>query len=145
MQHHNIYPRQLRGVDPGVIYELAILGGARVLGMEDEIGSLEPGKKADIITIDLEQNSSLFPLSPEVFYAMLALNGAGTETCDVLIDGVFVRRDAQFTFLDEEAILNRAHEWCDKFALDYQRIKINNQPMFKRVHAEFQPGNRRVS
>ena len=47
---------------------------------------------------------------------MLALNGAGSEACDVLIDGVFVRRIPEFTFLDEAAIIARAREWCDQFA-----------------------------
>jgi 5-methylthioadenosine/S-adenosylhomocysteine deaminase len=138
MQHHNIMPRDLRGVDPAVIFELATLGGARVLGLEESIGSLEPGKKADLITIDLQDSSSLFPLSPQVFYSMLALNGAGSVACDVLIDGVFVRRNSHFTFLDEAAIIAHAREWCDRFDLDYHRMKQAKLPMFRRLHAEFQ-------
>ena len=138
MQHHNIMPRELRGVDPLMLFELATLGGARVLGMEDMIGSLEPGKRADIISIDLKNNTNLFPLSPQVFFSMLALNGAGSEACDVLIDGVFVRREAEFTFLDETAIIARARQWCDKFSDDYQTMKRTRWPMFQRVHEEFQ-------
>jgi len=143
MQHHNIMPRQLRGVDPAVIFELATIGGAQVLGMQDSIGALEPGKKADIITIDLKDNTSLFPLSPQVFYSMLALNGAGTEACDVLINGRFVRRNYEFTYLDEPAIIARACQWCDKFGLDYQRMQHNHQPMFQRVLEEFKLHQRR--
>ncbi len=138
MQHHNIMPRDLRGVDPAVIFELATLGGGRVLGMDESIGSLEPGKKADLITIDLQDNSSLFPVSPQVFYSMLALNGAGSVACDVLIDGVFVRRDSRFTFLDETAIIAHAREWCDRFAVDYHHMKQAKLPMFRRLHEEFQ-------
>jgi 5-methylthioadenosine/S-adenosylhomocysteine deaminase len=143
LQHHHIMPRQLRGVDPAVIFELATLGGARALGMQDRIGSLEPGKKADLITLDLMENTSLFPLSPQVFYSMLALNGAGTEACDVLIDGVFVRRNFEFTFLDEAAIIARARQWCEKFSLDYQHMQHTHQPMFQRVLEEFQLHQRR--
>lgn len=138
MQHHNIMPRELRGVDPLKIFELATMGGARVLGMEDMIGSLEPGKRADIITIDLKDNTGLFPLSPQVFFPILALNGAGSEACDVLIDGVFVRRDGEFTFLDQEAIIAHASEWCRKFGVDYRSVTHSGKPMFKRIHAEFQ-------
>ena len=138
LQHHNIMPRGLRRVDPMLIFELATLGGASLLGMQDSIGSLEPGKKADLITLDLKDNTSLFPLSPQVFYSMLALNGAGSEASDVLIDGVFIRRNSEFTFLDESAIIARARQWCDKFSIDYHRMKGANQPMFHRVHQEFQ-------
>jgi 5-methylthioadenosine/S-adenosylhomocysteine deaminase len=125
-------------VDPVKIFELATLGGASVLGMQDSVGSLEVGKKADLITLNLQDNSSLFPLSPQVFYAMLALNGPGSEACDVLIDGVFVRRDSQFTFLDEAAIIAHAREWCDRFYVDYHRMKQVNLPMFRRLQDEFQ-------
>lgn len=138
LQHHNIMPRHLRGVDPMDIFKLATLGGARLLGLDDQVGSLEPGKKADLITLDLKDNTNLFPLSPQVFYSMLALNGAGSEACDVLIDGVFVRRNSEFTFLDESAIIARARQWCDKFSLDYCRMKGAHQPMFRRLYQEFQ-------
>ncbi len=138
LQHHNIMPKELRGVEPARIFELAILGGARVLGMEDSIGSLEPGKKADLITLDLHDNSSLFPLSRQVFYDMLTLNGAGSEACDVLVDGVFLRRDSKFTFLDEEVIIARAREWCDRFDQDYHRMQQTGQLMFHRILNEIQ-------
>ncbi len=139
MQHHNIMPRELRRVDPAMIFELATLGSARVLGLGDQVGSIEAGKKADIITLDLKNNSSLFPLSPQSFYSILAQNGPGTEACDVMIDGVFVRRNSAFTFLDEPAIVARAQEWCNRFSRDYHRMKALGQPMFVRLHEEFQP------
>src|SRR2546428_12090145 len=37
------------------VFEMATMGGARVLGMEREIGSLEPGKRADIISVSLDK------------------------------------------------------------------------------------------
>ena len=96
LQHHNIMPRARRGVEAWKIFELATLGGARSLGMEQQIGSLEPGKRADLITIDLARNTSLFPLSIESLFDRLALNAAGSEACDVMIDGVFIRRQGMF-------------------------------------------------
>ncbi len=108
LQHHNIMPRALRGLDPRTIFELATAGGARVLGLGDEVGALEPGMRADIITFDLRRNSSLFPLDRDSLFWALASNGAGSETCDVLVDGAFVRRDGAFVSLDEEAIIGRA-------------------------------------
>ena len=43
------------GVTPQDIFYMSTLGGARALGMDQEIGSLEPGKKADIIAVSLPQ------------------------------------------------------------------------------------------
>jgi cytosine/adenosine deaminase-related metal-dependent hydrolase len=138
LQHHNIMPRPLRGLPTWKIFELATLGGARALGMEDQIGSLEPGKRADLITLDLRRNTSLFPLSVESLYDRLALTAAGSEACDVIIDGIFIRRQGAFTSLDEEAIIARAAEWCRKFSRDYASAHIAGQPFVRRIQPEFQ-------
>jgi Amidohydrolase family len=122
-----------------VPFELATLGSARALGLEHEIGSSEAGKRADIITIDLSRSTSLFPLSPEAFFSILALNGAGAEARDVLVDGVFVRRNDAFTRHDEEAIVARAREWCAKFEGYYRACVRAGRPMFQLVAEEFQP------
>jgi cytosine/adenosine deaminase-related metal-dependent hydrolase len=106
--------------------------------LEDQIGSLEPGKRADLITLDLQHNTSLFPLSVESLYDRLALNAAGSEACDVMVDGVFIRRHGAFTFLDEEAIIARAAEWCRKFGLDYSSARNAGRPMVQRSQPEFQ-------
>ncbi|OGO39589.1 MAG: hypothetical protein A2W35_19955 [Chloroflexi bacterium RBG_16_57_11] len=138
LQHHNIMPRALRGLPAWKVFELATLGGARALGMEDQIGSLEPGKRADLITLDLQHNTSLFPLSVESLYDRLALNAAGSEACDVIIDGVFIRRHGAFTLLDEEAIIARAREWCHKFGIDFAAARTAGRSMVRRIQPEFQ-------
>jgi len=139
LQHHNIMPRPLRGLEPWKIFELATLGGAGALGWDDQIGSLETGKRADIITLDLQHNTSLFPLSPESLFSRLAQNAAGCEACDVMIDGVFVRRNGAFTSLDEQAIIARAAEWCRKFRLNYNSKRASGIPFVRRIQPEFQP------
>lgn len=140
LQHHNIMPRAMRGIDPATIFELATLGGAHALGLADQVGTLEAGKRADIATIDLSRNTSLFPLDASSLFAMLALNGAGAQTCDVMVDGVFVRRDGEFTSLDEEAIVARTQEWCDRFGADYRAAAQAGRPLVRRIHDEFQRG-----
>lgn len=138
LQHHNIMPRALRGLPAWKIFELATLGGARALGLEDQIGSLEPGKRADLITIDLRHNTGLRPLSVETLYDRLLLNGAGSQACDMLIDGVFIRRQGAFTFLDEEAIIARAEEWFRKFSRHYLSARQSRVALVCHRRPEFQ-------
>jgi len=95
------------------------------------------GKKADVITIDLRGNSDLFPLSPEGLPDLLALNGAGTEACDVMVDGELLRREGAFTRMDEQAVIGRGQEWCDRFAFDYREALRSGKPMVKRLQEDF--------
>ena len=136
-QLHNVMPRRLRGLEPWRPFELATLGGARALRWDDQIGALEPGKRADVVTIDLERNTSLFPLDTQNLLSMLALNGAGSEVCDAMVDGEFLRREGAFTRLDEGSIIARAQDRCDQFAADYQAARTAGRPMFRRLQEEF--------
>jgi cytosine/adenosine deaminase-related metal-dependent hydrolase len=139
LQHQAIMPREVRGIEPATIFELATLGGAQALGLGSEIGTLQPGKSADVVTIDLSHNSSLFPLNSQVLFSMLATNGAGTEVNDAMVNGNFLRRDGAFISLDETAIIVRAQEWCDEFSAYYLGSKQDNKPMVKWVHDDFLP------
>ena len=139
LQHHNIMPRKLQGVDPFKIFQLATIGGADVLGISDQVGTLEPEKKADLITIDLEKNTGMFPLSHENVFSMLALNGAGMETADVMIDGEWIRRAGAFTFLDEERITANARAWCQKFEIHYRAAMRRGEATYRRLRPEFSP------
>lgn len=137
LQQHSVMPRPLRGVDARTIFELATLGGARVLGLDERIGTLEPGKQADILTIDLARSTRLFPLNPAMLFYMLAFNGAGTEASDVMVDGRFLLRDGAFTCLDEERIIARAHECIQQFSVDYRSAQRSGRSLVRRIHADF--------
>ncbi|MFB0537069.1 MAG: amidohydrolase family protein [Anaerolineae bacterium] len=136
-QQHSIMPRQWRGLAPWTPFELATVGSARALRLEDKIGTLEPGKRADLVTIDLTHNTSLFPLSVGVLLTFIAFNGPGTEVADAMVDGKFLRRDGQFTIFDEEAVMARAQDWCNEFTEYYMWKKSTGEPMFTRLHEEF--------
>ncbi len=137
-QQHSIMPRAMRGLAPWVPFELATLGSAKALRLDDKIGTLEPGKRADIVTIDLSRNTSLFPLNVGALLTFLAFNGPGTEVADAMVDGRFLRRGGEFTLFDEEAIIARAKEWCDKFTVDWFKAQESGEAMFNRVHEEYQ-------
>ena len=134
---HNIMPREMRGIRPRQAFDLATMGSAVALGLDDEIGSLKAGKKADIVTFDLERNSDLVPMHRGLVFYKFALNSAGTEVVDAMVNGRFLRRDGEFLTLDEEAILAKSRYWFDKFAHDYVNSKEMGIPLYRTVHKEF--------
>ena len=80
----------------------ATLGGAAVLGAEKQIGSLEPGKKADCIVLDLNQ-PHLTPMYHPVSHLVYAARGG--DVVHSVINGRLVMRDRQILTLDEAALL----------------------------------------
>ena len=88
--------------------EMATLGGARALGMEKEIGSLEPGKRADLITVRLDRPHAvpLYDVYSQMVYAL-----KGSDVRDVMVNGKAVVRDARSLVLNEQQILAKAAEY----------------------------------
>ena len=80
------------------VLEMATLGGARALGMEDRLGSLEAGKRADLIVVDLSA-PRLHPLYDPVSHLVYAAKGSDVR--HVVIEGKVVLRDRKVTTLDE--------------------------------------------
>jgi len=93
-------------MDARTVTWMATAGGAQVLGMEQRIGSLEVGKKADICIIDAHK-PHLTPLYDEFSHLVYCALGADVDT--VLINGKIVMEKRQLTTLDEEDIM--AHVW----------------------------------
>jgi 5-methylthioadenosine/S-adenosylhomocysteine deaminase len=88
--------------------EMATLGGARVLGLEKQIGSLEPGKRADLIAVRLDRPNAV-PLYNPVSQMVYALKAEDVR--DVMVNGKPVVRDAQILTLDARQILLKAAEY----------------------------------
>jgi len=84
------------------IVEMVTKGGAAALGMADILGSLESGKKADLITIDLNQ-PHLTPMYEPCSHLVYAARGADVR--DVIIDGRMVMRQRQLVDIDEQEIM----------------------------------------
>jgi 5-methylthioadenosine/S-adenosylhomocysteine deaminase len=102
------------------IVEIATLGGARALGLEDEIGSLEPGKKADLITLDLT-TIGWGPTGAQDIYTALVYSVCGLHVQDVMVDGNWLLREGDWITLDyasASAELDAAHaELYNRFHL----------------------------
>ena len=85
-------------------FEMATLGGARTLLMEDQIGSLEPGKKADLVLHDSDR-PEWRPLLNVMNQLVWSADGRGVHT--VLVDGQVVVEDGHCTNIDEQQL------WAD--------------------------------
>ncbi len=97
--------------DPGLLpgdaaIRLATVGGAKALGMEHELGTVEPQKRADLIVIDLRR-PHLFPQEGALI-GNLVHSASGNEVRDVMVDGRILMRDGQITSFDEIEVLRQA-------------------------------------
>jgi 5-methylthioadenosine/S-adenosylhomocysteine deaminase len=91
--------------------EMATLGGARVLGLDADIGSLEPGKCADMIAVDLSE-PKFQPLYDPI--AQLIHTTAGTSVSHVWVAGKALLENDELTSLDEESVLRAAQGWRER-------------------------------
>jgi len=91
--------------------EMATILGARALGLEKEIGSLEAGKRADLITVRLDAPHAvpLFHVYSQLVYALKA-----SDVRDVMVNGRPLVRDRQPLTLVARAVLAKAAEWGAK-------------------------------
>jgi 5-methylthioadenosine/S-adenosylhomocysteine deaminase len=91
--------------------EMATIGGARALGLDKEIGSLEAGKRADLITVRLDRPNAV-PLYD--VYSHMAYALKGSDTRDVMVNGRLVVRDAQPLTINATRVIEKAEALARK-------------------------------
>ncbi len=109
------FQQKLVSMDPRVIsapeaLELATLGGARVLGQQARIGSLEAGKRADLIVVGMSRARQT-PLFDPVAQVVYVSRGDDVET--TVVNGQVLMRDRKVLTLDEAAVLREARAAAD--------------------------------
>ncbi len=100
--------------DPAVlpaqkVLDLATIDAAHAVRMGDSIGSIEVGKRADMVILD-GAAANLRPLRPDNIVSNLVYSSCGLNVKTVLCDGVVVMEDRQLVSVDEEEVLNTAEE-----------------------------------
>jgi len=90
------------------VIEMATIDGAKALHMEKAIGSLEPGKKADLVVISLDRPNAV-PMYD--IYAQLAYALKGSDVQTVVIAGGVVMRDRKLLTVNEEEAMVKAREY----------------------------------
>ncbi|MFW5939266.1 MAG: amidohydrolase family protein [Halolamina sp.] len=91
---------------------LATVGGAAALGIEDEVGTLEQGTRADLIVVDTDQLSTAPAIESPMHTAVpnLVYSTTGREVRDVFVAGESIVRDGAFVDADPEAVVTEATE-----------------------------------
>ena len=88
--------------------EMMTRKAARILGLGEEIGSIEPGKKADLILIDLNQPHLQPFYSDEDLISILVYNASGNDVDTVFIDGEKVMEKKHILTVNEAQIMRKA-------------------------------------
>ena len=89
------------------VLDFATLGGAKALGLSDQIGSLEVGKRADLVILD-GRSPSLRPMLPETIVSNIVYSAGRGDVKTVICDGITVMRDRSVTSLDEDKVLDES-------------------------------------
>jgi cytosine/adenosine deaminase-related metal-dependent hydrolase len=87
---------------PETVLEMATLNGAKAMGIDHVVGAIEPGKRADLVMINMDAPHLTPVWNPA---ATVVRSAVGSDVDTVVIDGQIVMQNRQVLTLDEEAIL----------------------------------------
>ncbi|AJR05703.1 amidohydrolase [Photobacterium gaetbulicola] len=108
---HKLVNKDRAAMPPMKVVEMATIGAARALHMEDTIGSLEVGKLADIIVIDTKAPNMVPVYNP---YSALVYSAYAANVKHTIVDGQILMKDRTMTTVDEDKIRNEALAFADK-------------------------------
>lgn len=110
MRYHRFYWRDTKVLPPGKVLEMVTIDAARALGMEKDIGSLEVGKKADIILIDWFR-PHMVPMNMPLYRVAYFANGNDVTT--TIVNGRVLMRDRVVLTVNETEVLTLAQREAD--------------------------------
>ena len=96
---------------------MATISGAKALGWQDQIGSLEAGKSADIIAVEINSLSQKPLYNPA---SQLVYTNSGSQVTHSWVAGRALISDRQLLTLNEEKLMRMADEWRDQISPDPQ-------------------------
>ncbi|HEY3093224.1 MAG TPA: amidohydrolase family protein, partial [Vicinamibacterales bacterium] len=91
--------------------QMATIGGARALGMERQIGSLEAGKRADVIIVRMSAARQT-PMYDPISHLVYVTRGDDVQT--TIVNGRVLMQNRKLTTLNEAAVLREANVWAGK-------------------------------
>lgn len=96
-----------RSMPAQTVVEMATLGGAKAMGMEKEIGSLEEGKKADMVLISLDSWHTR-PQNAASVYSQLVYQAQASDVTATIVNGHLLMKDGHLLSIDEEKLKTTA-------------------------------------
>lgn len=127
-------PDPSQWLDAGQIIRMATIDGAKSAMLETVTGSLEIGKAADLLMLDLA-TVSFTPLNDVARQLVYAENGRSLEL--VMIDGRIVLEDGQVTTLEEREVLGELRELLPAYLAHHAELEARNrvfEPYFAEIH-----------
>jgi putative selenium metabolism protein SsnA len=109
---HKVYHKDPRVTNPEMILEMSTINGAKLYGLEKDIGSLEIGKKADIVLINPRLSPT--PVIPESVYAHLINTISGRDVETVIVDGKILMENYEIKTVNEEEVLETSRNAAKK-------------------------------
>jgi cytosine/adenosine deaminase-related metal-dependent hydrolase len=119
-------------------FKAATVGGARALGMADELGLLRPGFRADMAIVDLTA-ASYRPLNSAVRQLVYGESGAGIHT--VIVDGKVVVENRRLTTMSEAKLKADAEAARERLAADVEAVKANAAILVRHLLAAHEKAN----
>lgn len=105
-----------RALPASWVLESATLAGARAMGREQDFGTLEVGKQADLIAVDLSRPATepVYDVVSQLVYA-----ASREQVTDVWVAGRQLLEQRRLTTIDESSVIQRAREWRDRIRGDH--------------------------
>jgi cytosine/adenosine deaminase-related metal-dependent hydrolase len=98
-------------MDAKSVFEMATMGGASALGIASEVGSLEVGKKADIVLLDVNRVwNPVNVKSDDELYSSIVYSCSPENVHSVMVDGHWVFRNHELVGIDEEQVVRGGRE-----------------------------------
>jgi 5-methylthioadenosine/S-adenosylhomocysteine deaminase len=117
------------------ILTAATINGARSAFVHQETGSLEPGKKADLLILNTTKTLNFTPLNDVRNHLVYCENGTSIEK--VIVNGEIVVDDGRSTKVDEEALMEELRGYMPEFLAQHSRVEAINrefEPYFAEIH-----------
>jgi 5-methylthioadenosine/S-adenosylhomocysteine deaminase len=108
---HKLTSKDPRALPAGTAIRMATIDGARALGLERELGSLEPGKRADLIAISM-RTARQTPMYDPLSHLVYVTRGDDVQT--MVVNGKIVMRNRKVLTMNEGVVLEQAAVWAGK-------------------------------